>query len=261
MHLRTLLSEVGFLKTIRAATALVAALVLVSKIEAGNNLPFGVGEVLTFSVRYSGIRAGTATMSVKDTVDCNGTTCFRFVSVAKSTMPFSLFFEVCDSVESWAECSTLLSRRYEKKLLEGSYRKNEIVLFDHHGKVAIYPNDRKVELADSARDVLAALYYVRTLNLEVGKRVFVMNHADKKNYPLEVRVLKKETIKVPAGTFECLVVEPILKATGIFEQKGRLTVWLTNDDRRIPVMMKSKIVIGSVEAVLVDTKLDVEQVK
>ncbi len=243
------------MKTIRAAIALFVALLAISKAEAGNNLPFGVGEVLTFSVRYSGIKAGMATMSVKDTLDCDGTTCFRFVSVAKSTMPFSLFFEVCDSVESWAECSSLLSRRYEKRLLEGSYRKNEIVVFDHHEKVAIYPNDRRVELADSTRDVLAALYYVRTLKLEVGKRVFVMNHADRKNYPLEVRVLKKERVRTPAGTFDCLVVEPILKATGIFEQKGKLTVWLTDDDRRIPVMMKSKIIIGSVEAVLVDAKL------
>lgn len=232
---------------------------VISQAGFGEDLPFGVGEMLTYSIRYSGIKAGVATMSVADTVDCGRTKCLRFVSVAKSTMPFSLFFEVHDSVESWVDYKDLISQRYEKRLLEGSYRKNELVLFDHDKKVAIYPNNAKVDIPDSVRDVLASLYYVRTLRLEVGKSIFVINHADKKNYPLEVKVLRRETVKVPAGTFDCFVVEPILKATGIFEQKGKLTVWLTADHRRMPVMMKSKIVIGSVEALLIDAKFDDHQ--
>lgn len=243
------------MRALAVAVMIIAMFGLISKIGSSERLPFEVGETLTFSIRYSGIKAGVATMSVADKADCNGETCFRFVSVARSTMPFSLFFEVHDSVESWADCENLISRRYEKRLLEGSYRKNEAVIFDHQERVAIYPNGRRFEIPDSARDVLTALYYVRTIELEVGKSVFVMNHADKKNYPLEFRVLKRETVEVPAGRFDCFVVEPILKATGIFGQKGKLTVWLTADDRKIPVMMKSKIVIGSFEAVLVDAKV------
>jgi hypothetical protein len=55
---------------------------------------------------------------------------------------------------------------------------------------------------------------------------------------------------VGAGAFDCLVVEPVLKYSGIFENKGKLTVWVTDDQRRIPVLMRSKILIGAISAVL-----------
>jgi hypothetical protein len=100
--------------------------------------------------------------------------------------------------------------------------------------------------------VLSAFYYVRTQPLEIGKSLFIDNHADKKNYPLEVKVIRKERIEVEAGTFDCLVVEPILQASAIFEQKGSLTVWLTDDHIRMPVLMKSKVVIGSIATELTE---------
>jgi hypothetical protein len=109
-----------------------------------------------------------------------------------------------------------------------------------------------VDVPERVQDVLSSLYYVRTMEIEVGKSLFIDNHADEKNYPLEVRVLKIERVKVPAGTFECFVLEPILKASGIFQHKGRLTVWLSTDPSHIPVMMKSSVAIGAINAVLID---------
>jgi hypothetical protein len=67
---------------------------------------------------------------------------------------------------------------------------------------------------------------------------------------MEVRVLGRETIKTPAGKFNCVVIEPLLKAGGIFKNNGRLVIWLTDDERRMPVLMKSKVAIGSVKVVL-----------
>jgi hypothetical protein len=104
------------------------------------------------------------------------------------------------------------------------------------------------------QDVLSALYYVRTLNLVVGKSIFIDNHAEKKIYPLEVKVYKKEKVEVPAGKFNCWKVEPFLKSTGIFRQEGRLIVWLTDDSRKLPVLMKSKVTIGSISVRLQEIK-------
>lgn len=95
-------------------------------------------------------------------------------------------------------------------------------------------------------DALASLYYIRTLDLKVGNSVFINNYSDKKNYALEVKVLKKEKVKVPAGRFFCVVVEPILQASGIFKHEGKLKVWLTDDKYKIPVKMKSKVAVGSI---------------
>jgi len=110
-------------------------------------------------------------------------------------------------------------------------------------------------VAEYVQDVLSAFYFIRTQDLKVGKSLFVDNHTDKKNYPLEVKVLRKERVKVPAGTFNCVVVEPILKASGIFKQKGSLTVWLTDDEIKMPVLMKSKVIVGSISTELTNYRL------
>jgi hypothetical protein len=107
-----------------------------------------------------------------------------------------------------------------------------------------------VPVPPRVQDVLSALYFVRTLPLEVGQSIAIANHIDGKNYPLVVKVHGRERVKVDAGEFDCLVVEPILRGPGVFTQKGRLTVWLTDDDVRMPVLMKSKVVIGHVAAIL-----------
>jgi len=130
------------------------------------------------------------------------------------------------------------------------------MLFDQENHLAIYNNGQDTfSVPAYVQDVLSAFYLIRTRELKVGQSIFVDNHADKKNYPLEVKVLRKERIKVPAGTFDCVVVEPILRASGIFQQKGSLTVWLTDDQIKMPVLMKSKVVIGSISTELTKYKL------
>jgi hypothetical protein len=99
------------------------------------------------------------------------------------------------------------------------------------------------------------MYYVRTLPLSVGQSIAIANNTDGKNYPLLVKVLGEERVTVEAGTFDCLVVEPFLRYPGIFQQKGRVKIWVTNDRYKIPVLVKSKVIIGEVSAVLKEYKL------
>ena len=93
-----------------------------------------------------------------------------------------------------------------------------------------------------------------TVSMTVISGVLI-HFTDKKNYPLIIKVHARERVKVDAGEFDCLVVEPILRGPGIFTQKGRLMVWLTDDERRMPVLMKSKVAIGHVAAVLKSYKV------
>jgi hypothetical protein len=166
-------------------------------------------------------------------------------------MPFSLVFEVEDRVESLMDVERLHSLRYEKNIKEGHYEKHEVVLFDQERHVAIYPGGKEIPLEPDALDVLSSLFYVRFMDLKVGSSVHIDNHADEKNYSLEIKILKEETIKVPAGTFDCYVAEPILKAAGIFQHEGRLTVWIAKEHNNIPVKMESSIVIGAIKALLI----------
>ncbi len=214
--------------------------------------PFGVGERLVFEIGYGFVNAGTAIMGIPDVVRERGHLCYHIVSVAETNSFFSAFFEVRDVVESFLDTRELVTRRFEKHIREGNYRSEDLVIFDHDRHIAVYPKRKGelIPLALEAQDILSSLYYVRMMELEVGKSVFIENHADRKNYPLEIKVLRRETIDVPAGKFDCFVVEPILRASGIFKSEGKLTVWLTDDEHKIPVLMRSKVIIGSISAEL-----------
>jgi hypothetical protein len=210
---------------------------------------FGAGEKLVFSVQYGLITAGEATLEVRNIANVNGRPCYRIVSDARTNDFFSKFYAVRDRYESFMDTTELYSLRYEKHVREGKFKRDETVEFDQTAHKATY-KDKVVPIPPRVQDVLSALYYVRTLPLEVGQAVSIANHTDRKNYPLMVKVHGRERVKTEAGEFDCLVVEPILRGPGIFTQKGRITVWLTDDARRMPVLVKSKVVIGHVAAVL-----------
>ncbi|MBC8182684.1 DUF3108 domain-containing protein [candidate division KSB1 bacterium] len=211
---------------------------------------FKVGEKLTFIIRYGIIKAGSSTMSVPEIVYRNGYECFKIITEARSSNFFSAFFKVRDEVVSYMDKDGLYTWGFEKHLREGNYRSDRYVDYDQVHGWAVTNKKDSLRIPPCVQDILTTFYYIRTRKLEVGKSYFVDNHADNKLYPLEVKVHKKERIEVKAGTFDCIVVEPILRASGIFKSKGRLLVWLTDDERKIPVQMKSKILIGYITAEL-----------
>lgn len=212
-------------------------------------VPFGAGEKLVFSVQYGLVTAGEATLEIRNLAALGGRPCYRIVSDARTNDFFTKFFSVKDRYESYMDTTSLYSLRYEKHLREGKYKHDDAVDFNQSTHRAVY-KDKTVPIPPRTQDVLSALYYVRTLPLEVGQSISVANHTDGKNYPLIIKVLGREHVKVDAGEFDCIIVEPILRGPGVFTQQGRLTVWLTDDKRRMPVLMKSKVVIGHVAAIL-----------
>jgi hypothetical protein len=220
------------------------------------NRAFGPGERLEFSVGYGMIKAGTAVMEIPDMVKEEGRKCYHLVSTAQSNSFFSVFFKVDDKVESFMEGYGLYSLRYDKHLREGKFKSDVSMTFDQDNHLALYNGGKDTfQVPEYVQDVLSAFYFVRTQDLQVGKSILVDNHTDKKTYSLEVKVLRKEKVKVEAGEFNCFVIEPMLKTPGIFEQKGKLTVWLTDDETKMPVLMKSKVIIGSISTELVSYKL------
>lgn len=218
------------------------------------NIAFGIGERLHFDIGYGFINAGTAVMEVVDLVEYDNRPAYRVVSSAQSNKFFSSFYAVRDSVESIIDAIGLFSWYFDKKLREGKYRSHRRYGFDQINHQVVYEDDT-IQVAPYVQDALSMLYYVRTQPLKVGESVFVDNFTDGRHYPVEIRVHRRERIKVKAGAFDCLVVEPFLRVAGIFKHEGKLTVWLTDDRLRLPVMMKSKVVVGSITAELTDFRL------
>ncbi len=212
-------------------------------------VPFGEGELLTFAIQYGLIYAGDATLEVRNIAMLDSVRAYHIISTARTSGAFDHVFKVRDRHDSFVDYENLFSLSFEKHLREGRFKRDEKVVFDQKNHVAIYP-DKKVPIAPNTQDFLSAVYYARTLPLEVGQAIAMANHTGGKNYPIYIKVLRRERVKVPAGEFDCLVVEPVLQTSSLFEHKGKLTIWVTDDTVKMPVLLRSKVVIGAFEAVL-----------
>ncbi len=221
------------------------------------------GEDLTFKIRYGFIKAGIAHMRIKGISYRFGRPLLHIQTTAKNIPAFSWIYTVDDVVNAYVDPRSLVPWYYEKKLREGTYKADLRVRYQHEDSTARvefirYKKDmsiRKqknypVKIPANVFDVLSAFYYIRTQPLEVGKSLLLSSHSQKKVYDLEVKIHRKETLEVGAGTFHTIVVEPLLKGEGVFKQKGRLLIWLTDDELKIPVQMTSAVAIGHITSEL-----------
>jgi len=221
--------------------------------------PLIIGEKLTFKIRYGFIRAGTAEMKIMSLKDFEGKEAIHIQTTARSVPAFNWIYKVKDVLNIYVDPQTLMPIYMEKKLREGSYKADLFINYSFQDSIAKgqfirYRSDMSIRkevnfdvpLKDKLYDVLSAFYYVRTQPLIVGEEIEVTAHEKKKVYDLQVKVYRKEIVDTEAGKFRCLVVEPLLKGEGIFKQKGRLTIWMTDDKYKIPVQMTSKVVVGHI---------------
>lgn len=214
---------------------------------------FQVPEKLQYDLTWAGVKAGEASLEIKEDGDE-----IKITSTAKSAKWVSVFYTVNDIVESRLSKDNANQTigqpvNYRMNLREGKHRRNREVVFERGSSKAIYidyiNNERnEFEIPPVIFDPISSFYYLRTVNLEVGKSVYVAIFDNKKVWDVEVQVLRKERIEVPAGEFDTIVIKPLMRSEGIFLRKGDIHIWLTDDKRRIPVMLKTKIKIGSINA-------------
>jgi hypothetical protein len=216
---------------------------------------FRIPEKFVYDLTWTGIKAGTASLELKNYGDK-----LKIVSTARSAQWVSVFYTVDDRVESTLSkipSPAVIGQpvNYRLRLREGRHRRDKEVIFDHEKSKAQYidylKNERKdYDVPGSVFDPISAFYYLRSLNLVVGQPVYVTVFDSKKVWSIEVRVLRKERISLPTGTFNTVVVKPLMKSEGIFYRKGEIFIWLTDDAKRIPVKMQTKVAVGSITATL-----------
>jgi hypothetical protein len=221
---------------------------------AASATPFRAGESLRFSVQYGFIHAGSAWLEVPETTLWNSHTAWRLVARAESNSFFSRFYKVRIRIESLWDREARFSWHYFEDRHEGGHVANDSMAFEPDSLRMRYKNGQSFAVPGPVQDALSSFYLTRFLALPVGGRVAFDYHASRKTAVMEVRVLGRETVHTPAGKFDCVVIEPLLKAGGIFKNNGRLVIWLTDDARRMPVQMRSKVAIGSVKVVLQEVK-------
>ncbi|MDD2332098.1 MAG: DUF3108 domain-containing protein [Candidatus Cloacimonetes bacterium] len=216
------------------------------------------GEKLKFDVKYGIVSAAEATLELK-TSYYQGTPVWLISSNAKTYSFFDVFFKVRDKVESWWDKDKLVPYKFSKNLQEGNYRQHRIHLYDHNQKSSTYQkwsfknkvfNNTVMTIPANTQDVLSAFYLVRTKDLKIGKNEVVSVTVDGVTANTEIQVLRREKIKTIFGDKTCLVIEPKLKGEAVFKQSGRIFIWLTDDEYKIPVKLESEITFGSFIATL-----------
>jgi hypothetical protein len=242
-------------KLLLAGAMLLAQLAVPSGRAGANSVetplrPFGPGETCTFSIGYGIVTAGEATISVEDIRDYYGSSVYHLRTRARSNRFFDPFFKVRDQADSYLDVDSLYSRYYFKQMREGDYRREVEIHFDHEAGIAYFPSGKETEIPPDVQDVLSAFFRVRTLKLTDGEEIKMPTHGDRRLYDLVVKVHGRERLDTILGDVTCIKVQPVLAEEGLFKNEGDLFVWLTDDDRRIPVRMKANVPVGAIEAKL-----------
>jgi hypothetical protein len=205
------------------------------------------GERLDYEVHFGSIPAGHAQLVVEEVPTSDGGI-YRIKSTARSNDVVSLFFPVRDEIVAEVDAETYATLRFDKRLREGPFKRDESFIYGDDGIVR--SGDRTFEIEPGTRDILSALYYVRGMDLEVGDRVAVRAFEGGKSYDALVDVLRRERVETDCGDYECLVVRPQVME-GPFAKTGDMLIWLTDDCLKLPVMLKSRVSVGSFVARLV----------
>ncbi|HZW39533.1 MAG TPA: DUF3108 domain-containing protein [Ignavibacteriaceae bacterium] len=214
------------------------------------NKAFKVGEKLTFDVKYGFVTAGIATFHIPKIKKISGRDAYHVTFEVNTVPSFDWMYKVRDRYETFLDVEGLFPWRFEQHIREGGYSRDFSAFFDQR-KGKAKTSEGEYNIPKYVNDIVSAFFYARTLdfsNMKKNERINLKNFYKDKVYDLDVRYLGRETIEVPAGKFDCIIVEPLVQEGGLFKSEGNILVWLSNDEVKMPVRVKTKVVIGSIDA-------------
>ena len=217
--------------------------------------PFQVGERLTYDISWLNITAGTAVMEVVGMEGTQDRSLAKLITTAQSRPAITRFFPVDNRIESELDLVALVPEHMTFRRREGKKKEDWEYVFHHkEGTVTAVKGgaSESLPIPSGTQDVISCLYYVRSaLPLKPGASLTLNVHHDKKNRDVKVLVEEIETLEGAWGKIETARVLVIMPFQGLFLNQGNIRVWFTTDERRIPVRMKAKVIIGSIVADLV----------
>ncbi|MBI5816082.1 MAG: DUF3108 domain-containing protein [Nitrospinae bacterium] len=225
--------------------------------DAAPRIPFSPGERFTYDVTWMGILGGEASLSINDKTGSGG----RLYSIdllARSVGWVRSLYKVDDQSSSIFDVDNMRSNGVDIRISEGNYRKRKVIEFDHAKSVARYSVDgeepKEYKIDPATFDSFSVMYAFRAMKdkIKVGQTLEIPVFDDRKKYELKIQAVRKERIRIRQGLVDTIVVEPQLKTEGIFQRRGKMTIWFSDDNAFAPVMMKSKIIFGAFYATLRD---------
>ena len=216
-------------------------------------VPYRVGERMEFEVRFSNLRVGSGTMEVAGIQHVRGRETYHTVFTVRGG---NFMYRVNDRYESWIDTRTGNSLRYRQDQQEGprDVERN----FEFFPERAVYTENGEPEKPSVSNplDDASFIYFVRSIPLNVGETYSFERYFIPDRNPVTIKVLRRERIRVPAGEFNAIVIQPIIKSRGLFSEDGHAEIWLSDDERHIMLQMKSRLKVGSLNLYLKSYRQD-----
>ncbi len=218
-------------------------------------LPFKAGEWFQFRIHYGIFNASYATLELsRDTL--KGMPVLHAKGYGTTTGLARWFFKVEDYYDSYFDDKKVIPYWFVRDIYEGGYTKNLEINFDHHKNLA-FVNDlknkkkRSFKIAKNAQDLISAFYYLRANYPEdelILNETFNINmFFDNENYVFKMKYLGKETLSTKFGKVPCVKFRPYVQSGRVFREQESVTLWITEDDNKIPIRVQADLAIGSIK--------------
>tara|TARA_B110000503_G_C7165339_1_gene421639 strand:- start:3971 stop:4840 length:870 start_codon:yes stop_codon:yes gene_type:complete len=223
------------------------------------NKAFKDGEFLKYKLAYGIMNAGEATLEVKKVKKkIQGREILHIIGRGYSVSAFDWFFKVRDKYETYLDEEGIFPWLFVRRIEEGGYKKEQdYKFFQSEEKVEHVQKKEEYKVPNGLQDMISSFYYARTIDFSNAKKNQVYefeSFVDGEVYPIKIKYVGIKTIRVDAGKFECMVFHPVVQEGRVFKNDDDLTVYITNDENKIPILARAKILVGSVRMELIDYK-------
>lgn len=221
------------------------------------NKSFNVGEVLRYRVSYGVMDAGEVVLELKETKKKGNDerSLIHAKGIGRTLGAFNAFYKVYDVYETYIDKESVMPWFFKRRVNEGGYKISQDYEFLQNRKLVDNGEGKKYAVPMGIQDMVSSFYYARTLdfkNMKVGQTTSFKCFMDDEVFPLEIRYVGIESVKLRKGKVECMKFQPVVQTGRYFKKDDDVTFWVTNDVNRIPVMVKAKIPVGSVKMHLVE---------
>ncbi|HEY0091531.1 MAG TPA: DUF3108 domain-containing protein [Flavobacterium sp.] len=235
---------------------LVAILFTTASFNMQKERAFDVGEWFKLRIHYGVINAGYATLEVKEATR-NNKKVFHAVGKGWTTGMSRFFFKVEDVYESYFDKETGNPYQFVRKIDEGGYKKNQEGFFNQSSDVVTVKDYKKktektFAVPNNIQDIMSTFYYLRnhpTIDkLKVGEAVAIDMFFDEETTKFKLKFIGRETVDTKFGKIPCMIFRPLVQSGRVFKEEESLSVWISDDDNKIPVRIKASLAVGSIKA-------------
>lgn len=217
---------------------------------------FQAGEKLNYRIHYGLINAGTATLQISKIPDLiNKREIIHIIGVGATNSSIDWMFKVRDRYETYLDEEGVFPWKFVRDINEGGYTTKQTYKFDQDNRKVINANGQSFQTTEAVQDMLSSFYYARTIdfsNAKIGDIFTINSFVDEKNWPLKIKYAGTEILKLGDKKYRTIKFHPVIQTGRMFKNEEDVSVWISNDANKIPLLAQGKIWVGSVKMELVN---------